>query len=143
MLVHSLLEQTSRRYPDKPAVWYRDQWMSYGEIETQASQVAQFLISQGLQRGERVTLLMENSFTFIAAYFGILKAGGVVVGLNTEITSEDLEYLVVNSDAEFLFINIERQRLYNPIREKLTNLKAVVISGTAPNIPSTSAKGPR
>ncbi len=142
MLVHSLLEQTSRRYPDKPAVWYRDQWMSYGEIETQASQVAQFLISQGLQRGERVTLLMENSFTFITSYFGILKAGGVVVGLNTEITSEDLEYLVHNSEARFLLINKERLRLYEPVKERLPSLHTVVVSDDASHFsPSADDKG--
>lgn len=132
MLVHSFLECTSLRFPDKPAVWYQDEWMTYGQIERQANRVANFLVEQGLQRGERVTLLMENSFTFITAYFGIMKAGGVVVGLNTEITSEDLEYLVQNSEARFLFLNKERLRLYEPIREKLTGLHSVVVSGGLP-----------
>lgn len=129
MLIQSYLEHASEVFRDKKAVWYQDRWISFGELEEQANRVGQFLLDRGMQRGARVALLMENSFTFIAAYFGILKAGGVVVGLNTEITSEDLEYLVVNSDAEFLFINKERLRLYKPIREKLADLKAVVISG--------------
>ncbi|MFW5712201.1 MAG: AMP-binding protein, partial [Spirochaetota bacterium] len=132
MLVHSLLECTSRRFSDKPAVWERGEWMSYGQIEGQANRVANFLVAQGLQRGERVTLLMENSCTFITAYFGIMKAGGVVVGLNTEITSEDLEYLVQNSDARFLFLNKERLRLYEPIKAKLGGLHSVVVSGGVP-----------
>ncbi len=145
MLIQSYLEQASEVFRDKKAVWYQNRWMSFGELEERANRVGQFLMRRGMRRGTRVALLMENSFTFIAAYFGILKAGGVVVGLNTEITSEDLEYLVVNSEAEFLFINKERLRLYNPIRENLADLRAVVISGSALSAqpsaqPSTPAK---
>jgi len=139
MLVHSFLEQTSRTFPDKEAVWYQDRWMTYGEIETEANRVGQFLAAKGLRRGERVAIVMENSFTFVTTYFGILKAGGVVVGLNTEVTSEDLEYLVINSEARFLFINHNRLRLLKPVQAKLTTLLGIVVSGGAPDSAASAA----
>jgi acyl-CoA synthetase (AMP-forming)/AMP-acid ligase II len=129
MLVHRLLEESCRRYPDKEALWFRENWMSYREIEERANRIARFLISENLKRGDRVVLLLENSFAFVCAYFGILKAGGVVVGLNTEITAEDLEYLVVNSDAEVLFIDGNRLHLYEAVREKLGQLKRIILNG--------------
>ena len=129
MLVHRLLEESCRRYPDKKALWFKENWMSYREIEERANRIARFLISENLRRGDRVVLLLENSFAFVCAYFGILKAGGVVVGLNTEITAEDLEYLVVNSDAEVLFIDGNRLHLYEAVREKLGQLKRIILNG--------------
>ena len=139
MLVHSFLEKSSRQFPEKKAVWHKDEWITYGKIEEQANRIGCFLLEQGLKRGERVALLMENSFNFITAYFGILKAGGVVVGLNTEITSEDLEYLVLNSGARFLFVNSSRLRLFYPVKEKLTTLKYVVVSGNSNVVTSQNA----
>ncbi|WP_319562170.1 AMP-binding protein [Marispirochaeta sp.] len=141
MLVHTLLEQSCRNYPEKEALWFRGSWMIYREIEDQANRIGQFLVNEGLTRGDRVVLLLENSFAFVCAYFGILKAGGVVVGLNTEITAEDLEYLVVNSDAGFLFIDENRLHLFEAVRKNLAGLKRVVLNGVS-DVPAGFAAVP-
>jgi len=124
MLVQNFLEMASKESPAKPAVWYKNQWRTYKEIEDQANQVGHFLIENGLERGERVAMLLENSFLFVSIYFGILKAGGVVVGLNTDITSDDLEYLLTNSDAAFLFIGKTKFSLW---AKKKTDMRGVVL----------------
>jgi acyl-CoA synthetase (AMP-forming)/AMP-acid ligase II len=132
MLIQSFLEQSSKHSPTKKAVWYKNRWMTYKEIDTYANQVGQFLVQRGLERGQRVALLLENSFAFIIIYFGILKAGGVVVGLNTEIMDEEIEYFLSHSDARLLFISQERFCSVEQTRAKLPVPTTVVVDNLSP-----------
>ena len=97
--IHELLETSATLYPEKNAVWDKQNWYTYSDINQAANSIAGYLINAGIHRGDRVAILHENSHQYISAYFGILKAGAVAVGLNTENTSEALEYLLTNSDS--------------------------------------------
>jgi long-chain acyl-CoA synthetase len=94
MQVNQFLETAAQKFPDKQAVWYQNEWMTYGEIERLACRVANHLIDIGVERGDRVALLFENSFNYIINYYAILKAGAVTVALNTETSSDALSYLL-------------------------------------------------
>ena len=99
MQVHEFLERSAERFPDRKAAWYKDEWKTFAELDAMANQVGNHLKERGVRRGDRVALLYENSFDYIAAYYGILKAGAVTVALNTETTSDALRYLLTNSGA--------------------------------------------
>jgi long-chain acyl-CoA synthetase len=119
MLVSDILEQAFRNHPDKPAVWYKGRWKSYRELRTEADQVAAFLIEAGVKPGERVALLLENSFEYVCAHFGILKAGAVDVSLNTELKAEGLHELLLDCEAKAL---IADTRLLRGSMEALNGL---------------------
>ena len=99
MQVHKMLEETAGNHPDRNAVWYKNEWKTYSEIDSAAKKIAGFLIENGIRRGDRVAILFENSIDYISTYFGILIAGAVVVGLNTETNKEALTYLLNDSDS--------------------------------------------
>lgn len=99
MLAHHFLEKSAERFPDKKAVWYKERWMNYHDINNKSNALAAYLIEKGLKRGDRVALLMENSFDFIISYFGILKAGATVVALNTETVTPTVHLLLNDSKA--------------------------------------------
>jgi len=99
MLIHNLFEKSVEQFPDKNAVFCKDRWVSYGYLESHANKVANFLFESGVKPGERVAILWDNSIEYVIAYYGILKAGGVVVALNTETTAKSLAYLLQHSDA--------------------------------------------
>lgn len=105
MLVHHFLETSAKKFPDKNAVWHKDQWMTYSEINQKADALAATLVEIGVVRGDRVALLYENCFEYIISYFGILKAGAVVVALNTENTSESVQYLLQDSGTVAVITN--------------------------------------
>lgn len=104
MLIHQLLENSTREFPDKPALWYKESWISYRELDQRATALANSLLAAGLQRLDRVALLWENSFEYVIAYYAILKAGAVTVALNTEIVPADLQYLLEDSGARFVIL---------------------------------------
>jgi long-chain acyl-CoA synthetase len=99
MQINDFLENSAQKFPDKPAVWFQDQWMNFGDIEIMSNKVANFLVECGMKRGDRVAILFENYFDYIICYYAILKAGCVTVALNTEMTTESLIYFINDSGA--------------------------------------------
>ncbi|HEX2956678.1 MAG TPA: class I adenylate-forming enzyme family protein [Chitinispirillaceae bacterium] len=99
MLVHQFLEKSAARFPGKNAVWYKEQWMTYQEINSRSNSLAAFLVNRGIRRGDRVAILLENSFDYIISYFGILKAGAVVVALNTDTVLSTVHHLLNDCQA--------------------------------------------
>ena len=102
MLVHNLLEESANKYPNKNAVWYKDNWATYSDININSDKIATYLIQNNINRGDRVAILSDNSIDYVNIYFGILKAGGVVVGLNGELMIDSLSYLINNSDSKIV-----------------------------------------
>jgi long-chain acyl-CoA synthetase len=84
-LIHHLLETSAARYPDKTAIVHGPERPSYGVVNRLANRLAHRLIGLGVKPGDRVALVSENGVEYVLGYYGILKAGGVAVPLNTEI----------------------------------------------------------
>ncbi len=82
MLVHRFLEESAQRRPEAPAIVHGDETLTYGDLDARADAWAFRLVAEGVRPGDRVGLLAQNSTFYATAYYGILKAGGVVVALN-------------------------------------------------------------
>jgi len=128
MQVNNFLEKSAQKYPDKPAVWFDKKWMTYSEIDIYANKVGNYLKRAGVQKGDRVALLFENSFDHIISYFAILKAGGIAVALNTDITTESLIYLLNHSDAKVIITNKRYSRYVIPALTKTPYLTEVIVN---------------
>jgi len=109
-VVHFLKNSVSR-YPCSEAVIYNDQRVSYLQLWNMICSVADYLHTKGLERGGRVGLLVENSPEYIAAYYGVLAAGGVAVGLNTSAKAADLTNWLRHCGARYLFSSLKHPEL--------------------------------
>jgi fatty-acyl-CoA synthase len=89
---------SARRYPDKPALVFFDQTMSYRELLAQAERLAAHLHAQGVQAGDRVMLLMQNCPQWVVAHFAILRANAVVVPVNPMNRAEELKHTITDPD---------------------------------------------
>ncbi len=138
MLVQNILEQPAQAHPDKPAVWFNNVWKTYGEINREADLVAGFLAGLGVGRGDRVAILLENSFDFIAAHFGALKAGAVEVSLNTEHTAETLKQLLSDCEAKVFIAGSKFSPQWSGIINDLPELQHV-LTDRAPRKPVPAA----
>jgi acyl-CoA synthetase (AMP-forming)/AMP-acid ligase II len=103
--VHSFLDDSADLYPAKPCLHAQGKWHTYGELNGKANQLANLLIGQGLQKGDRVALFLENSMEYVVSYYAILKAGGTTVALNTENTSDDVAFVVKDCGVRYLVTN--------------------------------------
>lgn len=99
-----LLEQSARRDPGKTAVILDDYQLRYAELNGAANKLANALVALGVQPGDKVALMMPNTPHFPICYYGILKAGAVVVPLNVLFKHNEVQYHLEDSDAVALIV---------------------------------------
>ncbi|HEY7975773.1 MAG TPA: AMP-binding protein, partial [Ktedonobacterales bacterium] len=102
MNVGELLTNSAAQYPDKTAIIFRDQTTSYAEFDRRANQVANALMGLGVQKGDRVGLLLHNIPLYLEAYYGILKAGAVAVPMNVLYKQGEVAYIMQDCGARAL-----------------------------------------
>jgi long-chain acyl-CoA synthetase len=110
-LVHHFLEHSARLYPDKVAIIHGKVRTTYSEINTRADNLANYLISIGAQKGDRIALLMENCVEYVVSYYGIMKAGAVAVPLNSDLKPEGLRYAIEDLNANVLISSSRFEKL--------------------------------
>ena len=98
----SLLDYSVRLVPDRGAVTCGGKTITYAELDHQAQRVAAALTAMGIAPGDHVALSCPNLPWFPMAYFGILKAGAVVVPLNVLLKPREIAYHLKDSDAKAL-----------------------------------------
>jgi len=106
-----LLYDSVQRLPDKDAVVLGEQRMNYRQLWESACGLAQYLVDNGLQPGDRVALLIENSPEYVVSYYGVLMAGGAVIGLNTAAKARDLANWISHADARCLIASEKHAEL--------------------------------
>jgi len=100
LLVHNFLENSATDFPDKVALVYGDQRLTYSQINGMANRMAHALRDHGLKRGDRVVLYLPNSIELVVGIFATLKAGGVFVVVNATTKKDKLAYMVGNCRAQ-------------------------------------------
>ncbi len=98
-----LLEDSARRHPDRDAVVLGDTRLTYRQVDAMANQVANLLVSRGIEPGDKVALSCPNLPFFPVIYYGILKAGAVVVPLNVLLKGREIAYHLGDAEAKAYF----------------------------------------
>jgi long-chain acyl-CoA synthetase len=98
-----LLEDSARNVPDREAVVFGDTRLPYKAVNAAANQVANLLVSRGIRPGDKVALTCPNLPYFPIIYYGILKAGAVVVPLNVLLKAREIAYHLDDCDATAYF----------------------------------------
>lgn len=93
-LVHHFLEESAGKYPDKTALIHEKNRITYNQINEYSNQLAGFIISAGVKKGDCVVFIIENSLEYVVAYYGIQKAGAIAVPMSTEIKPDGLKPLL-------------------------------------------------
>ena len=97
-----ILQETARAFPDRPAVVHAGGQLSYAELDALSSRLAAGLESAGVGPGDLVGLQLPNIPQFLVAYFGILKAGAVVVPLNVMLKAPEIAFHLSDSGVKLL-----------------------------------------
>ncbi|MFI8293725.1 long-chain fatty acid--CoA ligase [Streptomyces sp. ms191] len=99
----TVLENSARAVPDRTAVVLGVQRLTYAELDAAAGRVANLLRSRGIVPGDKVALSCPNVPWFPIVYYGILKAGAVVVPLNVLLKGREIAYHLTDSEAKAYF----------------------------------------
>jgi long-chain acyl-CoA synthetase len=94
------LEDSARRHPERDALVLGETRMTYGQVDAAARQVADLLVSRGIEPGDKVAVTCPNLPYFPVIYYGILKTGAVVVPLNVLLKAREVAYHLGDSEAK-------------------------------------------
>lgn len=114
------LDESARKYPDRACTIFKGAVISYKEMNAITDRVAAALVDMGVKKGDRVGIFMPNSPQFVMAFFGILKAGGVVVATNPLYTAPEIEHQASDAGIEVMFV---MTNFYNTIKKAQPNTK--------------------
>lgn len=93
---------------------------TYGKLNSISNRYANSLRNLGIQKGDRVGILLFNSLEYVALYFAIAKLGAIAVRLNFRLASEELEYILNDSKSEFLCFDARLANKINVIRQAVS-----------------------
>jgi len=99
----NILDFSAKEYSEKTALVFGDKHFTYTQLNAVANQVANGLVAMGINKGDKVALTCPNLPYFPMIYYGILKAGAVVVPLNVLLKGREIAYHLQDSDAKAYF----------------------------------------
>jgi long-chain acyl-CoA synthetase len=97
------LARSARLFPDRPAIRLDDAILTYTDLDARSARVAGLLAERGIQPGDRVAVMLPNVPEFATVYFGVLRAGGVVVPMNPLLKEREVRYYLADSQARLCF----------------------------------------
>ena len=110
--------------------------MNWREFDTRANRFANLLLSRNVKRGTKVGMLLMNCLEFLPIYFGILKAGCIVVPMNYRYSGEEIKYCVDLADVEVLVFGPEFIERLDGVHADMPTLSMMFFVGK--NAPSYS-----
>ena len=111
-LLHDLIAATAGKRPKAVALAFRDEQLTYGQLEANANTLARALARRGVQPGVIVGVLMERSLDLVVALLAVLKAGGAYVPLDPEYPAERLRYMMEDARCKVI---LSQQRVADSI----------------------------
>src|SRR5690348_2615031 len=98
-----ILTNTASEHGDRIAIKLDDLEVPYSMLEEGSARVAALLKSKGVERGDRVGIMLPNVPYFAVAYYGVLRAGGMVVPMNVLLKGREVEFYLSDPEAKVLF----------------------------------------
>ncbi|MEU5338186.1 long-chain fatty acid--CoA ligase [Streptomyces asoensis] len=96
------LVETAQRQPGRPALRLGEHVTTYAELDERSARAAALLRAQGVRPGDRVALMLPNVPEFVVLYYGVLRAGGIVVPMNPLLKTRETAYHLEDSGAVLL-----------------------------------------
>ncbi len=127
--IRELLERRAGSTPDKHFLFSEadGRAYTYAEFDAAANRAALMLAARGISKGDAVSLLMPNGAEYVIAYFACFKLGALAGPVNSLLKSEEISYVVNNSEARALLVHSEFLPKIESLRNELPGLEHVIV----------------
>ncbi|WAA12071.1 class I adenylate-forming enzyme family protein [Fervidibacillus halotolerans] len=126
------LARNARRIPEKKAIIYGEKEYTYAQFNQEVNKLANGLLNKGIQKGDKVALMMKNSDLFMIVFYAILKAGAVAVPINFRLTAREAAYILQDSDSVCVFFDGTYRELIQEAGKDNHQLKYMVCVDQTP-----------
>lgn len=132
--VHEQLVQTAKKYPHKIAIHFMGKEMTYQQLYEAVEKFAGYLQHLGIEKGDRIAIMLPNTPQAVIAYYGALTAGGIVVQTNPLYMERELEYQMKDSGAKLIVtLDLLLPRVRSVMSQ--TDLKHIVVTAIKDYLP--------
>ncbi len=132
--IFHFLDDSAKKYPDKPCTIFKGAKISYREMSRITDQLAAGLADLGVKKGDRVGILIPNTPQFVIAYFGVLKAGGIVVATNPQYTGREIKHQAKDSGMELMIVMSNYYELVKGVQAE-TDIKRIIVTNIKETLP--------
>lgn len=128
-LLGEALEFSYQRNPEKIAAFFAGKEYTYAELYSSAKNLALYLCSIGIEKGDRVAVFMNNSWQCAVAVYGITLAGGVFLVVNPQTKANKLQYILEDCSAKVIIAEAILQHEFSEIVKNSDESIDVILSG--------------
>lgn len=128
-MLSTILRETAERLPDKTAFTFGKKNITYRQLDQQANNIASKLLELGLQPQDRVGIYFGNCLDFVAVFFGVVRANGVAVPLNTAYKGEEIKSFIQDSDIKYFFTSQDCFPIIEEIMDVIPSVKHFIVAG--------------
>jgi acyl-CoA synthetase (AMP-forming)/AMP-acid ligase II len=121
-----LVRNHAQKRPSSPALSFGDTTLRWEQLDQRSSQVANALIAEGVQPGDRVAVLAKNSHHFFEIVFGASKAGAVFVGLNWRLAANEISAIVADAEPALIIVADEQSSLLSGTARTPDSLRRIL-----------------
>ena len=128
------LEESAKKFPDRACTIFKGAVITYQEMNAITDRIAAALVGMGIKKGDRVGIFMPNTPQFVMAYYGILKAGAVVVATNPLYTVPEIAHQANDAGIEVMFV---MTNFYEKMKKAQpdTRIKKMIVTNLKETLP--------
>lgn len=126
-----IIEDKARQYPDHVVFQFRDEPLTFSELNENINRAANGFASMGIKKGDKVAIMLPNCVEFLYAWFGLNKIGAVEVPINTALKGTGLIHQIVQSDSVALVADTVFLDRLGDVLADLTTLKHAIFRNSS------------
>ena len=127
-VIADMVKRSAYRYPDRPALIFNDQALTYTQLEEECNRFANALLDLGLQKYDRVAILAHNTIHHVITWLGTAKAGGVYLAVNYLLRGKDISFCINHSGAKVFIVEDSLYELVKDVLDDMPTVKTIVWS---------------
>ncbi len=131
-LAEFFLYAQARQHPDRAAIYYRDEVITYGQLVEQTDRATHVYKRLGLEPEQRVLLMLPDVPQFASAWLATVKMGGVVSAVNPDLKADEVRYYLNYTRAKILVCDAITLPALEEVRASCPHLKHVLVVGSGP-----------
>jgi long-chain acyl-CoA synthetase len=125
-----------RKFGSSTCLIHKEAAYTYQQVDTMSNSVAGYLLASGLNKGDRVGIMLGNTPEFVISYYGVLMAGGVVMALNPTYRPAEIEQLAGESGVVTMILHFSAYDAVKEIQEKLAIDSLIVVGAQGDSLAS-------
>ena len=126
-ILPDLLTKSYINYPDKAAVFFKNDLMTYSDVYHQSKKLAAYLKDIGMHKGDRIAIYLEKRFEKVVSIFGTSMAGGVIVPMRRLLYATQVAHIISDCRAKILITTSDRLPVFDEIQDQLSSLEYIIV----------------